>query len=109
MEYREVGRTGLSVSAVAYGTAPLGDMFGASDEQTALRSVRHALDAGVNLFDSSPYYGDGLAEERLGKALKGVRETIFVATKAGRYGFNDFDFSPARLRASIETSLRLLG
>ena len=109
MEYRELGRTGLHVSVVSYGTAPLGDMFGAADEPTALRSVRHALDAGINLFDSSPYYGNGLAEERLGKALKGVRQEVFVGTKAGRYGFSDFDFSPARLQASIDTSLRLLG
>ena len=51
----------------------------------------------------------GLAEERLGKALKGRRDDVFVSTKAGRFGTDVFDFSPERLRASLEESLRLLG
>ena len=53
MEYRELGRTGLRVSVVGYGTAPLGDMFGANDEDAALQSAYRALDAGINFFDSS--------------------------------------------------------
>jgi L-galactose dehydrogenase len=109
MEYRELGRSGMQVSVVAYGTAPLGNMFGVADEAAGIRAVHQALDAGVNLFDSSPYYGGGLAEERLGKALRGVRDEVFVATKAGRYGFADFDYSPDRIRFSLEKSLRLLG
>jgi aryl-alcohol dehydrogenase-like predicted oxidoreductase len=86
MEYRELGRTGLRLSVVGYGTAPLGDMFGNSDEETALQSAYRALDAGINFFDSSPFYGRGLAEERLGKVLRGRRHEIIVGTKAGRYG-----------------------
>jgi L-galactose dehydrogenase len=109
MEFRELGGTGLAVSAVSYGTAPLGGMFGATDEPRALASVQRAVDAGITFFDSSPYYGNGLAEERLGKALRGIRDRVVVGTKAGRYGLDDFDFSPARVRASLEESLRLLG
>lgn len=108
MEFRELGRTGLRVSAVGFGTSPLGDMFGATDEATGFRAVHTALDAGVNLFDSSPYYGGGLAEERLGKALAGRRDEVILATKAGRYGLDGFDFTPARIRSGLETSLRLL-
>ena len=108
VEYRELGRTGLSVSAVSYGTAPLGDMFGTADEEQAFASVRQALDAGITFFDSSPYYGGGLAEERLGRVLTGVRDQVIIGTKAGQYGSGDFDFSPARIRAGVETSLRLL-
>ena len=63
MEYRELGDTGLQVSVVGYGTAPLGDMFGSSDEEAGLQSAYRALDAGINFFDSSPFYGNGLAEE----------------------------------------------
>ena len=110
MEYKELGKTGIATSAVSYGTAPLGGVFGAvEDEDAAISVVHKALDLGINLFDSSPYYGNGVAEERLGRALRGRRDQVIVATKAGRYGPADFDFSPARIRRSLEESLRLLG
>jgi aryl-alcohol dehydrogenase-like predicted oxidoreductase len=108
MRYQALGNTGVKVSAVSFGTSPLGDMFGAADEEGALATVRRALDAGINFFDSSPFYGNGLAERRLGVALKGRREEVLIGTKAGRYGADDFDFSPARIRASLHESLRLL-
>jgi len=108
MQYNPLGHTGLQVSAVSFGTAPLGDMFGAADHEIALTSVYDALDAGINFFDSSPYYGGGLAEERLGAALKGKRDDVIVGTKAGRYGFDEFDFSPQRIRAGVHRSLELL-
>ncbi len=57
MQYRELGRTGLRVSAVALGKAPLGGLFGAAEEQDALAIVGRALDAGITFFDSSPFYG----------------------------------------------------
>jgi L-galactose dehydrogenase len=109
MEYRELGRTGLTVSVVGYGTAPLGDMFGTTDEGAGLQSAYRALDAGINFFDSSPFYGKGLAEERLGKVLRGRRQEIIVGTKAGRYGPDEFDFSAERIRRGFEESLRRLG
>jgi aryl-alcohol dehydrogenase-like predicted oxidoreductase len=109
MEYRELGHTGLMVSVVGYGTAPLGDMFGGNDEDSALQSAYRALDAGINFFDSSPFYGKGLAEERLGKVLRGRRDEIIVGTKAGRYRPEEFDFSADRIRRGFEDSLRLLG
>ena len=108
MDFHPLGGTGLQVSAVAFGTAPLGDMFGAADHDTAIKSVHDALDAGINFFDSSPYYGGGLAEERLGAALKGKRDDVIVGTKAGRYGFDEFDFSPKRIRDGVHRSLALL-
>ncbi len=107
MEYRPLGRTGLSVSAVALGTGSLGEMFGPLDELDAIRLVHEAIDSGVTLIDTSPYYGS--AELRLGKALTPrKRDQVVLATKAGRYGFSDFDFRPARIRRGIEESLRLL-
>jgi L-galactose dehydrogenase len=109
MEYRELGRTGLRVSVVGYGTAPLGDMFGVNDEDAALQSAFRALDAGINFFDSSPSYGTRLAERRLGKVLRGRRHEIIVGTKAGQYAPGEFDFSAQRIRRGFEESLRLLG
>ena len=53
MEYRKLGRTGLMVSVVGCGTAPLGDMYGSSNDDAALRSAYRAVDAGINFFDSS--------------------------------------------------------
>jgi L-galactose dehydrogenase len=77
------------------------------DEPSALRLIDEALDLGINFIDTSRYYGS--AEERLGKALTpGKREGIVLSTKAGRYGFADFDYSRAGVRRGIEESLRQL-
>jgi len=106
MKYSQLGSTDLKVSQLAFGTGPLGELFGPLDEADALRVVHEALDLGINIIDTSPYYGS--AEERLGKALAGSRSEVILGTKAGRYGFDDFDFSPARIRRSVERSLTLL-
>lgn len=107
MKYRPLGDTGLDVSVASFGTGSLGEMFGPLPESDALRLVDEVLDSGINLIDTSPYYGS--AEERLGKALTPAkRDSVLLATKAGRYGLTDFDFSPARIRRSVEESLRLL-
>ena len=108
MEYKAFGKTGLSVSAVSFGGAPLGDMFGAADERSALATVHSALDLGINFFDTSPYYGAGLSEHRLGRALAGHRDEVFIGTKTGRFVGDQFDYSPKRIRESLECSLRLL-
>lgn len=106
MKYAQLGSTDLQVSQLAYGTAPLGELFGPLDEKEAIAIVHEALDLGITFLDSSPFYGN--AEERLGKALVGRRDQVVLATKAGRYGPADFDFTPARIRRSVENSLRLL-
>ena len=81
MHYNQLGKTDLTVSAVSFGTAPLGDMFGAAEESDAIATVHRAYDAGINFFDSSPYYGGGLAERRLGIALRGRRDEVVIGTK----------------------------
>lgn len=107
-QYRELGGTGLTVSTVSFGTGSLGELFGPLDEADALRLVDEVIDSGINFIDTSPYYGS--AEERLGKALTPAkREQVLIGTKTGRFGRDDFDFSPARIRSSLERSLRLLG
>jgi L-galactose dehydrogenase len=83
-------------------------MYGAVDQDEALRAVRHAIDCDINIFDVSPYYGDTLAEARLGEALRGYRDDVVLSTKCGRYGVDDFDFSPERITAGLEDSLRRL-
>ena len=108
MEYRKLGQTDLNLSVVGFGTATLGNVFGNIDVAEGIRAVHFAVDSGINFFDSSPYYGTTLSETRLGEALAGRRERVILATKCGRYGFDDFDFSAKRVIASIDESLRRL-
>jgi L-galactose dehydrogenase len=109
MELRELGRTGLKVSPLGYGGAPLGGMYGTLDEAEAIAAVRHAIDAGINLVDTSPYYGPLHSEILLGKALRdGWRRRIILATKCGRIDKAVFDFSAEFIVRSMEDSLRRL-
>ncbi|MCC9076442.1 aldo/keto reductase [Litorilinea aerophila] len=109
MEYRILGKTGLRVSVLSYGASPLGSVFREVDEAEGIRTVHTALDLGINFIDVSPYYGLTRAETVLGKALRGIPRTQYVlATKVGRYGDQEFDFSAARVTASVEESLRRL-
>jgi len=80
-----LGRTGLEVSVLGFGTAPLGDLFALLDDATAVAAAGRAFELGVNLLDTSPLYGRGLAEHRCGTALRRVpRDDIVVCTKVGR-------------------------
>jgi L-galactose dehydrogenase len=108
MEYRKLGQTDLNVSVVGFGCAPLGDIFGTVDPKEGERAVHLAVDSGINFFDTSPYYGVTLSETRLGSALVGRRDKVVLATKCGRYGKADFDFSAKRVIASMDESLQRL-
>ncbi len=112
MQYRTLGATGVKVSALAYGGSSLGSAFRPIDEAEGIRSVHVALDHGINLIDTAPYYGATTAETVLGKALKGIaRDRYILATKVARYGpqLADFDFSAARVIRSVDESLARLG
>src|SRR5262249_28163387 len=109
MRYRELGRTGLRVSALSLGGVALGDMYGKLGPGEADATVRRAIDGGINLIDTSPYYGQTRSESVLGEVLDGGwRQKIYLCSKAGRNGFADFDFSPAAMERSVEASLRRL-
>jgi L-galactose dehydrogenase len=111
MQRRRLGDTGLTISSLGYGASPLGSMYGPIDETAGERAVRLALDLGVDFIDVAPFYGKqtGGAEEVLGRALAAIpRERFVIATKVGRYGARDFDFSAARITAGVEDSLRRL-
>jgi L-galactose dehydrogenase len=110
MRLRPLGRTGLEVSELGFGASPLGAVFGAFAEQDGINAVHAALDLGITFFDVSPYYGATAAETVLGKALDGIDRSAYVlATKVGRYGDADFDFSAGRVRRSVRESLDRLG
>lgn len=110
MQYRTLGKTGLMVSALSFGASSLGGVFRAVDEADAIRTVHVALDLGINYIDVAPFYGYTVAETVLGKALRDVpRTSYYLATKVGRYGDADFDFTAARVTASVDESLQRLG
>ncbi len=80
MEYRKVGRTGLKVSAFCLGTMTFGRNV---DEQGSLRIIQRAIDVGVNFIDTADMYDNGGSELILGKAIKGMRDSLVIASKAG--------------------------
>jgi len=109
VEFKRLGKTELMVSQMGFGAASLGDVFFAIDPAEGVRAVHMAIETGINFFDVSPYYGKGLAEERLGKALEGKRDRVVLTTKCGRYGVDEFDYSARVVRTGLEDSLTRLG
>lgn len=98
----------MTVSQLSFGASPLGNVFDDVTETESIRAVHAAIDHGINLFDVAPFYGDTLAETRLGKALKNKRDSVYLATKCCRYGNGVFDFSYERVLRSIDESLERL-
>jgi L-galactose dehydrogenase len=98
------------ISEIGFGASPLGGIYGTFAEQDGIDALHSALDAGINFLDVSPYYGLTGAETVLGKALRGIdRDRYVLATKVGRYGDKDFDFSAARVARSVHESAGRLG
>jgi aryl-alcohol dehydrogenase-like predicted oxidoreductase len=126
MTTRTLGRNGLTTSAIGYGAMALVDgMYGASDDDRALATLRHAIDAGATLIDTADAYGlDGHNERLVGRAIAGRRDAVQLATKWGialepgehahrvRHHHDQeiwVDARPERARAAAEASLRRLG
>jgi aryl-alcohol dehydrogenase-like predicted oxidoreductase len=84
MEYRELGRTGWQVSAVSFGGWAIGGTWGPVQDSDSLAALHRAVELGVNFFDTADVYGDGRSERLLGQLCRDHRETIYIATKAGR-------------------------
>jgi len=118
MEYRQLGRSGLKVPVLSFGTGTFGGAteffktWGATDVKEATRLVDICLEAGVNFFDTADVYSSGASEEILGKALKGRRDQTLISTKATFRlgdGPNDVGSSRYHLIKACEASLKRLG
>ncbi len=121
MHLRKLGRQGLEVSAIGFGAmgiagvAGMPAMYGPVDEAESIATLRHALEVGVNFFDTAEVYGPHRNEEILGRALHDVpRERVVIATKFGfrlGAGINGLglDGSPENARRALEGCLRRLG
>ncbi len=118
MEFRQLGRSGLKVPALSFGTGTFGGgtqffrAWGTSDVAEASRLVSICLEAGVNLFDTADVYSNGLSEEILGKAIQGRRHEVLISTKATfrlGEGPNQLGSSRHHLIEACEASLCRLG
>ena len=110
MQHRALGKTGLSLPVLSFGASSLGQEFRRVSLDEALRSVRVALECGLNFIDTSPFYGRGMSEVLLGVALQGIpRDRYLLGTKLGRYDLPHFDFSARRVVESVDVSLHRLG
>jgi aryl-alcohol dehydrogenase-like predicted oxidoreductase len=110
MQTRLLGKTGVALPILSFGASSLGQEFRPVTLEDALRSVRVALDCGLNFIDTSPFYGRGMSEVLLGIALRGVpRADYLLGTKLGRYDLAHFDFSAKRVVESVDVSLHRLG
>jgi len=110
MNTRPLGTTGLDVPILAFGASSLGQEFRSITLDEALGSVRAALECGMTLIDTSPFYGRGMSEVLLGVALRSIpRNDYLLCTKLGRYDLAHFDFSAKRVAESVDVSLHRLG
>ncbi|TDQ80482.1 aryl-alcohol dehydrogenase-like predicted oxidoreductase [Dongia mobilis] len=121
---RKIGQSGIDASVVGLGTWAIGGwMWGGTNEAESIEAIRASIDVGVSLIDTAPAYGQGLSEEIVGKAIKGRRDQVVLATKCGlvwhvRKGnhFFDYDSGPVHrhlgrdsILYEVEKSLNRLG
>jgi aryl-alcohol dehydrogenase-like predicted oxidoreductase len=116
MKTTTLGKTGLEVSRLAFGTWEFSSDWGHADEDAAITMIRRARELGINFFDTAQQYGFGTSERILGKALRGDlsqnREDVVIATKGGLRATDNGlirDASPEWLRKGVESSLSSLG
>ena len=113
LKTRELGRSGLRVSAIGLGCMGMSGFYGPADEQEALATLDRALELGVNFFDTADVYGIGANEELLGRWLTGKRDRVVLATKFGNEwdenGKTHFNGSPEYCRKAFDASLKRLG
>lgn len=121
---RPIGKSGIDASAIGLGTWAIGGwMWGGTDEARSIETIHASIEEGVSLIDTAPAYGQGLAEEIVGKAIKGKRDKVVLATKCGlvwhtQQGNHFFDYEGAPVHRylgkdsivhEVEESLKRLG
>jgi len=113
MEYRELKRAGMRVSAIGLGCMGMSQFYGPADETESTATIHRALELGLNFLDTADMYGQGGNEELLGRALRGRREGVVLATKFGNIrlpdGQMDVNGRPEYVREACERSLKRLG
>ena len=111
---RRLGRNGPEVSAIGLGCMGMSEFYGAGSDEESIATIHHALDRGVNFLDTADMYGVGRNEELVGRAIRGRRDEVFLATKFGNVRGPAGEFlgvkgDPEYVRSACEASLKRLG
>jgi aryl-alcohol dehydrogenase-like predicted oxidoreductase len=109
MKMRQLGTVGPLVSAIGLGCMPMSGTYGRAADEDGIATIHRALDLGINLLDTSDVYGDGHNEELVGKAIRGRREQVVLASKFGIIRGSGFNGRPEYVRSAVERSLKRLG
>lgn len=109
MKQRRLGRQGLIVSEIGYGAMGISTFYGHSDPEGGVAAIQRAYELGVTFFDTAELYGWGENEKIVGRAIKGFRDEVVIATKFGFTPDYAFDSRPEHIREVVDHSLRNLG